>query len=60
MDNNPSSDNPEGRIMVSLNDGRYLRTLIKEIDRPTSLALNPEKGYVYKTKLFKQRNEQFA
>ena len=46
MDNNPSSDKPEGRIMVSLMDGRYLKILIKEMDRPTSLALNPEKGYL--------------
>lgn len=37
---------PKGQIMTSLLDGRYKRSLIvNDLERPSSIALDPEQGY---------------
>lgn len=42
-----SGSKPRGRILTSLLDGRYKRSLITtNLERPTSIALDPELGYV--------------
>ena len=40
-----SVSKPRGRIVASLLDGRYKRSLITtNLERPTSIALDPELG----------------
>lgn len=45
IDLDVSDSKPSGRILTSLLDGRYKRTLVKTgLERPTSLVLNPANG----------------
>lgn len=44
-----SSTRPKGRIFTSLLDGRYRKALVSNaLERPTSIALDPEFGYLKK------------
>ena len=46
MDMDLSNSKPKGRIFVSLLDGRYRKAVVSNgLERPTSLALDPEHGY---------------
>jgi hypothetical protein len=46
MDMDLSNSKPKGRIFTSLLDGRYRKAVVSNgLERPTSLALDPQNGY---------------
>ncbi|KAF8773695.1 Low-density lipoprotein receptor-related protein 2 like protein [Argiope bruennichi] len=50
MDTDLSSTRPKGRIFVSELDGRYRHAIVTYgLEQPTSLALDPEYGFMYWT-----------
>lgn len=49
IDAETSANRPSGKILASLMDGRYRKTIANQIEKPTSLALDPEKGLMFWT-----------
>lgn len=48
-----SGTKPHGRILTSLLDGRYKRSLVTtDLERPTSIVVDPEYGYVFSFTFF--------